>query len=144
LKDLTDALVAARDDPERARACGKSLEAARVGSPECASDPGDPALLDVLTMCDNLMALKGDPVTAPAKALAGVVKDRLVRWHYSQKGHHRGMSVFYKPVKPADITRSYLQAVDVDIAAADAAHYKTLALCQATGWHRIALNPFSI
>jgi hypothetical protein len=97
-----------------------------------------------LTMCDNLMALKGDPVAAPAKALAGLVKERLVRWHYSQKGHHRGAGLFYKPVKPADIRRSYLQAEDVDLAAADAAHYKTLALCRATGWHRIALNPFAL
>jgi hypothetical protein len=31
LKDLTDALVAARDDAQRARACGESLEGARVG-----------------------------------------------------------------------------------------------------------------
>jgi hypothetical protein len=144
LKELTDVLIAARDDPERARACGKGLEAARVGWPQSAADPGDPALLDVLTMCDNLMALKGDPVAAPAKALAGVVKNKLVRWHYSQKGNHRGMSVFYKPVKQEDITRSFLQAEDPDVAAADAAYYKTLALSRATGWHRIALNPFSI
>ena len=113
LKDLTEALLTARETPKRARACGESLEAARVGSPESASDPGDPALLDVLTMCDNLMTLKGDPVCAPARTLSAVVQGRLVRWHHSQKGRHRGMSVFYKPVKAADASRSYLQAEDV-------------------------------
>lgn len=142
LKALTDALVAARDDPEQARACADALERARVGSPVSSSDPGDPALLDVRTMCDNLVK-KGGPVAAPAEALGALVRDRLVLDHHSQKkNRHRGMAVFYKPVKQRDIDESFLQANDPDVAAKDAAAYEKLGLCQKTGWHRIALKPF--
>lgn len=62
---LTDALMAARLDPARARACAIALEAARVGSPESASIPGDPALLDVPTMCAKLAALREIPSRRP-------------------------------------------------------------------------------
>jgi len=144
LKALVEALDAARDDPKRSRACAKALEGARVGYPDDRSKPGDPALLDVPTMCDNLQALAGDPVSAPASALGDALRSRLVRWHHAQKQNYRGTSLYYKPVKPKDVERSYLQAEDAEVAAADAAHYKTLALCQATGWHKIALNPLSI
>ncbi|HUU33423.1 MAG TPA: clostripain-related cysteine peptidase [Vicinamibacterales bacterium] len=144
LTDLTDALEATRQDSERARRCGRALEAARVGSPANHSNPGDPALLDVPTMCDRLEALTGDPVVAPARALGHAVRSRLVRWHHAQKKNFHGTSVFYKPVTPRDLKRSYLQAEDAATAAADAAHYRTLALCEATGWHRLALNPLPI
>ena len=141
---LADALEAARQDPARARACGKALEAARVGSPEDAKVPGDPALLDVPTMCVRLAALKGDPVAAAAVALGRVVGSKLVRWHHSQTRHHLGTSLFYKPVRADDLRRSYLQAEDVTVANDDAAHYRALALSKATGWHRIALDPLPV
>jgi hypothetical protein len=144
LRALANALDAAREDRARSRACAKALEGARVGAPGDHANPGDPALLDVPTMCDNLGALSDDLVSAPARALGDVVRERLVRWHHPQKGRHRGTSLYYKPVKPRDIERSYLQAADAETAAVDAAHYKTWALSQATGWHRIALDPFSI
>ena len=101
--------------------------------------PGDPALLDVPTMCGRLAALKGDPVAAAAVALGRVVGSRLVRWHHSQTRDHLGTSLFYKPVRPDDLHRSYLQAEDETVANDDAAHYRALALSKATGWHRIAL-----
>jgi hypothetical protein len=47
-------------------------------------------------------------------------------------------------VKQADLERSHLQAEDAQLAATDAAHYKTLGLSLATGWDRIALDPFPI
>jgi hypothetical protein len=141
LATLVDALEAARQDPARARACGRALEASRVGAPGDAKVPGDPALLDVPTLCVRLAALKGDPVAAAAIALGREVGSRLVRWHHSQTRHHLGTSVFYKPVRPDDLKRSYLQAEDETVANDDAAHYRELALSKATGWHRIALNP---
>ncbi len=144
LAALVEALQAARQDPARARACAKALEASRVGSPESAAIPGDPALLDVPTLCAKLAALKGDPVAAAAVALGRVVGSRLVRWHHSQTRHHHGTSLFYKPVRPDDLQRSYLQATDDAVAADDAAHYRALALSKATGWHRIALDPLPI
>ncbi len=141
LAALVDALEAARQDPARARACGRALEASRVGDPADPKVPGDPALLDVPTLCVRLAALKGDPVAVPAIALGRDVGSRLVCWHHSQTRHHLGTSLFYKPVRPEDLKRSYLQAEDETVANDDAASYKALALSKATGWHRIALNP---
>jgi hypothetical protein len=137
LKALVPALEAARRDPARRRACARALEASRVGSPARGKLPGDPALVDVPTLC-------GDPVAAPAAALGEAVRSTLVRWHHSQTPHHRGVSLFYKPVRPEQIDESYLQASDATVASDDAAHYRALALSRATGWHRIALDPLPI
>jgi len=144
LAALVEAIEAARTDPARARAIAKALEASRVGSPESAALPGDPALLDVPTMCARLAALRGDPVAAPAVALGRAVGAKLVRWHHSQTRDHQGTSLFYKPVRPDDLERSYLQATDEQVANDDAAHYRALALSKATGWHRIALDPLPV
>jgi Clostripain family len=145
LAALTDALEAARADRTLARACAKAMEGARMGSPEDHERPGDPALIDVPTMCARLQKVKDDKddgVARRAATLGDVVRDQLVRWHRAQQKRFTGTSLFYKPAKPADVKRSYLQAEDEATAAADAAHYATLALCEATGWHRVALNPF--
>ena len=139
LKALANALETARTDAERASACAAALEAARVGSPNDSSAPGDPALLDVPTLCDNLGRLSRDPVAGPARALGAVVERQLVKWHHSQKGHHRGTGLYYKPVSAEHAERSHLY--DEGTAAGDAEHYSQLALSQATGWDRIALNP---
>lgn len=144
LTGLVEALQAARNDPARARACAKALEASRVGSPESAKVPGDPALLDVPTMCGRLAALSGDPVSRAAVALGRVVQGRFVRWHHSQTRDHQGTAIFYKPVRQAQIDASYLQASDEAVANEDAAEYRALALSKATGWHRIALDPLPI
>ena len=144
LAALTDALDKARADSARARACAVAMEGARVGSPKDHAKPGDPALIDVLTMCHGLQAMDDAAVSPRAAALGEVVRSRLVQWHHAQQDRFTGTSVFYKPVKPADVKLSYLQAEDAETAAADAAHYATLALCEATGWHRIALNPFPV
>ena len=139
LKALADALETARADAGRTSACAAALEAARVGFPDDRSAPGDPALLDVPTMCDNLKELARDPVAGPARALGEVVERQLVKWHHSQKGHHRGTGLFYKPVAAKHVGRSHLY--EEGTAAGDAELYKQLALSQATGWDRIALNP---
>lgn len=144
LAALVEALEAARRDPARARACGKALEAARVGSPESARVPGDPALLDVPTMCTRLASLRGDPVSRAAVALGRVVQGKLVRWHHSQTKDHLGTAIFYKPVTKTQVDASYLQASDETVANEDAAEYRALALSKATGWHRIALDPLPI
>jgi hypothetical protein len=144
LEALVQALEAARADPRRSRACGRALERARVGYPDDSAQPGDPALLDVPTLCANLQALSRDPVSAPARALGEAVGNTLVRWHHPRTGGHRGTSLYYRPVKEADLERSHLQAEDAQLAATDAAHYKTLGLSLATGWDRIALDPFPI
>ena len=144
LASLVEALEVARHDPARARACAAALEGARVGSPRSEKAPGDPALLDVPTMCERLAALSGDPVAAPARTLGAVVRSRLVRWHHSQTESHKGTSLFYKPVRRRDLEQTFLQAEDETVAAEDAAYYRTLALSKTTGWDRIALHPFPV
>ena len=139
LKAIADALESARTDAGRAAACVAALEAARIGFPDDVAAPGDPAMLDVPTMCDNLARLDRDPVAAPARALGDVVKGELVKWHRSQKDHHRGIGLFYKPTAAAHTKRSHLY--EEGTAEGDARHYRQLALSLATGWDRIALNP---
>jgi len=68
LKAIADALEAARTDAARAAACAAALEAARIGFPDDVASPGDPAMLDVPTMCEHLAKLDPDPVAAPARA----------------------------------------------------------------------------
>lgn len=140
LKALAEALDQARADPARCRRCVNALEAARVGYPDDPMDPGDPALLDVVTLCDNLQRLEADPVAGPAAALGDAIRSRVVTSHHAQRDRYRGISVYYKPVNRADFKRSHVQAGG-DVADQDAADYRRLALSQDTGWDRIALNP---
>jgi hypothetical protein len=139
LKAVADALESARTDRGRSAACAAALEAARIGFVDDVSAPGDPAMLDVPTMCENLAKLDPDACAAPARALGDLVKGQLVKWHHSQRGQHRGVGLFYKPTNPAQITRSHLY--EEGTAEGDARHYRMLALSEATGWDRIALNP---
>jgi hypothetical protein len=141
LKSLTAALESARGNDARVKACATALDRARIGYPDDMSQPGDPALVDVPTMCDSLRALEGDPVAGPAAALGDVVRSRLVGWHHSQKGRFQGISLYCKPVRPRDLERSYIESGNAEDAARDAAYYEQLALSRATGWHRIALHP---
>jgi hypothetical protein len=141
LKALVNALDASRTDAKRAAACAKALESARIGYPDDPSNPGDPALLDVPTLCDKLRAIDADAVAGPARALGVAVRERLVRWHHAQKKSYQGISLYYQPVKPHDIERSFIMSGNAEDAAKDAEYYAKLALCEATGWHRIALNP---
>ena len=71
-------------------------------------------------MCERLGALEDDPVSAAARTLGSVISGRLVTWHHSRRGRFKGTSLFYKPVTARDLRRSYLQAEDEEIAAADA------------------------
>ena len=138
LKALADELETARTDTARTAACAAALEAARIGFPNDYAAPGDPALLDVTTMCDNLKKLSRDPVAGPAQALGEIVERQLVKWHHSQKGSHRGTGLFYKPVTAHHIEQSHLYDPGTPT---DPEHYKQLALIQATGWDRIAYKP---
>ena len=141
LKALTDALDQARNDPERVSAYAKALEAARVGNPADPKNPGDPALIDVVTMCEQLATLVDHPVAGPASALATMLREQVVRWHHSMNDRYHGTSLFYRPVRSIDIEHSYILSSDEAEAAKDAEYYRTLALCVATGWDRVALNP---
>ena len=140
LKALADALEEARPNPQRRAACAAALEGARKGH-NLPKAPGDPSLLDVLTMCGNLIALDPDPVAAPAKALDGVVRSQVVRWHHAQDKGFQGTAIYYRPVSPEAVEQSNIYS-EAD-AEGDATYYKQLALNQDTGWDRIALNPLT-
>lgn len=141
LTALAGALDAARRDARLAGLCARALEASRVGYPDDPAHPGDPALLDVPTMCDRLGAIGAPDIAGPARTLGEVVGGRLVAWHHSRRRVHRGLGLYYKPVSAAGKRRSHL--FDEGMAAADDAAYRRLALSVATGWDRIALNPFA-
>ena len=141
LKALTDALEATRPVPARSAACARAIDAARIGAPSTPKNPGDPALLDVMTLCQGLQALEGDAVAAPARALGEVVRKKLITKHFTRTGKHQGVSIYCKPTNAKDLELSFIQAGDGVDEARDAEHYKKLALSEATGWHRIALNP---
>jgi hypothetical protein len=47
-------------------------------------------------------------VAAQARALGDVVGRYLVKGHHSQRGHHRGTGLFYKPVAARHVGRSHL------------------------------------
>ena len=143
LKALVNGLDAVRGDAKRSAACAKALEGSRIGYPDDHANPGDPALLDVPTMCDRLKAIDVDAVSGPARALGVAVRERLVRWHHAQKQTYQGISLYYQPVKPHDVERSFIMSGNAEDAAKDAEYYAKLALCEATGWHRIALNPLA-
>jgi len=140
LKALANALDAAREVKACASACSRALEASRVGFPDDPRNPGDPALLDVPTLCDKLARLTRYPaISGPARALGEVVGTRLVRWHSSRHGVHRGVALFYQPVTGEHVRRSHIYGEAT--AVKDARNYRRLALSQATGWDRIALRP---
>jgi hypothetical protein len=141
LKQLTNVLDAGRSVPSRARAYGRALDAARIGAPSTPHDPGDPALLDVPTLCDHLQALRPDPVAAPADVMKEVVNSTLISRHFSKSGRHKGVSLYCKPTRQRDMDLSYIQSADEKEQARDEAYYRKLALCKATGWDRVALNP---
>jgi len=141
LTELVNTLEAARMDPVRSHLCSAAIEAARIGFPDDHRNPGDPALIDVPTMCDNLRRLAPDPVAGPATAIGDIVRTGLVQSHHPRMSRYRGTSLYYKPVTAKDIERSFIQAGSEEDAARDAEAYAQLALNRATGWHRIALNP---
>jgi len=143
LKALTNILEAGRSVPARARAYGRAIDAARIGAPSTPDNPGDPALLDVPTLCDRLQELRPDPAADAADILKGEVNSTLVNLHFSKSGRHQGVSLYCKPTRPQDIELSYIQSADPKEIANDEKYYRKLALCKATGWERIALNPLT-
>jgi hypothetical protein len=142
LKALVHELERARSDDQRQKACAKVLEGARVGFADSAESPGDPALIDVATICTGLQALSPDPVGAAAKQLADVLPT-LVQFSFTLLGRQKGVALYYKPFTTSDRKRSFLEAPDPDEAKRDHAQYEKLGLCQKAEWGRFALNPLS-
>ena len=60
LNALAGALESARGDRQRESACARALEGARMGHTDSDAKPGDPAIIDVPTLCRTLGAIAGD------------------------------------------------------------------------------------
>lgn len=138
---LVHELEQARHAPKRCAACADALERSRIGRASDHERPGDPALVDLVNLCERLALLAPDPVAPRAAAVAEVIRTNLVRWHHSSSRRCRGLSVYYKPTMPRDFKDSNIQWEDGPDADEDAKYYRRLALCTRTGWDRIALNP---
>jgi hypothetical protein len=138
---LVAELEEARHDARRCAACADALERSRIGFPDDHERPGDPALIDLLNLCERLEALAPDPVAPRAAAVADILRTDVVRWHHSGSRRYRGVSVYYKPTTRRDFKRSNIQWEDGPDADEDARYYRQLALSARTGWDRIALNP---
>jgi hypothetical protein len=143
LRALVQSLSEARMDPSRRLTCSRALEAARRGNVADHANPGDPALLDLPAMCDNLQALSTDPVASSAATLGDVVRNNLIQWVYTHKHTYSGLSIHYRPATAAGISASFIEAASPDDLKADAEYYRNLALCRATGWDRISLAPLA-
>lgn len=141
LERLVGALSRARLDTARRRACGRALERARLGQNLGYSRPGDPALLDVPTMCRNLQELRDDPVAPLAKAFGDVIQSRVITSFHVSRGPFRGLALYYRPTTRQDLKKSFIQAGDERDRLSDERYYRTLALSRLTGWDQIALNP---
>jgi hypothetical protein len=91
---------------------------------------GDPALLDVVTLCDRLDELALPELQGPAEALRNIVSEIVVRRHRPAGSPFSGVGLCYPPA--ASRGHSIFPVV-VD-------GYAGLKFCRATGWQTIATN----
>jgi len=134
LRALAQALDDARFNPSAFPAVRRALERARSGHFDSASQPGDNALLDLTRLCRNLEKLsRVDAIRKAARALRAALP-KVSAFHHSQGNHFSGVSIYYQPLTDVAVDRSF-------VAPLEPAMYSMLALNQATGWDRIALDP---
>ena len=138
---LTDLVKELRTlDKETAAKVKKRFEEARAG--RGVSDhhhPGDPALLDVTTLCRELVELD-TPAQKPAEALNRRLRT-LVPWAHSQRNTFNGISVYYVSLDPKILQRPIRSVVEVAVLN-NPKRYKSLALNEQTEWSAVALEQF--
>lgn len=137
-KMLVGELDAARADALRCAAYASAVEHARLGFRDNPHRRADPALLDVLTLCDTLASGPDGSVASLARTVGDLLNEKIVKRHFSQHRRFRGLSLYCVPVKPEQIERSVIRVEDVK---KDHRYYEQLAFSRATGWHRLALHP---
>jgi hypothetical protein len=142
LRSLARELESSRADDRRRIACANALERSRIGSPKTPRSPGDPALIDVATVCSNLEALSPDPVAEPATRLAAVLP-KLVPFAFTLLGRHKGVALYYRPATKRDRDRSFIEAADPEDIRQDGLQYQKLALCAQSEWAHFALDPLA-
>lgn len=148
LNALVEGIDGARSDAMRSRRLRRALESARIGQPDNHTRPGDPALVDLFTLCASLRRVDTDRLGQRAIALIDAIwgpeftgdeaiarTDKLVRWHGSSSRAFHGISAYYRPTTRRQTEASAVAWYE------DSKSYQELALCAGTGWDRIALQP---
>jgi hypothetical protein len=142
LNDLVVELEKARGDLQRRNACREKFESSRHGDALDPQKPGDPALLDVRTLCKNLSTLDHDPIAGFARDLDKTIRD-LVFWSESTEAVYKGVSVYYQPISDEETKRSAIESTFDWIGRRNGTkYYRNLTISKETGWDRIALSPF--
>jgi hypothetical protein len=142
LNDLVVELENARSDLQRRNACMEKFESSRHGDAFNLQKPGDPALLDVRTLCKNLSTLDPDPIAGFARDLNKAIGD-LVFWSESTEKVYNGVCVYYQPISDEETQKSDIEGVFDWIGRPNGnKYYRNLRLSRETGWNRIALSPF--
>jgi Clostripain family len=134
IRQLVTNLQRVRKDRRFIAATHKALEGARKGDAQTFSNPGDPALVDVRSLCRNLVELKVAPLMRIAARVDKILGSDVIRAHHSQSDVFHGVSMYYKPLAPRQMRRSFIEPIDKR-------SYSALAMSEATTWIRIALNP---
>jgi hypothetical protein len=94
-------------------------------------DSGDPALPDVVTLCQRLRALRLADLTRAADTLERRLRTTLIVHHRPKTSRFHGVGINYPPaaVNGPSIFPRFPEG------------YDGLRLCRATGWQAIALDP---
>jgi Clostripain family len=136
------------DEPLRALAArlaalhGDKLAASRTALRRASR--GDPALVDVVTMCENLKGLSDAELGRHAEDLSQAVKRSVVA-HRPQPSIHQGLSLLYFPegATPAEQEQDSSIAQAFFVPGLNAAStYRTLELSRNTEWQHIALENY--
>jgi Clostripain family len=108
------------------------------------SSRGDPALVDVVTMCDNLSDLADGDLGRHAADLSQAVKASVIA-HRPEPSVYQGLSLLYFPAgaTPAEQEQdSYIASAFFVPGLNAASGYRTLKLSKHTEWQRIALENY--
>jgi hypothetical protein len=136
------------DEPLRALAGrldalhGSELAASRTGVRR--SSRGDPALVDIVTMCDNLSNLADAELGRHAADLSHAVKASVIA-HRPGPSVFQGLSLLYIPAGATlaeQAQDSFIVPPFYQPGLNAAGDYRTLELSRNTGWERIALENF--
>jgi hypothetical protein len=138
----------ATDGPLRALAArldaldGRELAASRAAVRR--SSRGDPALVDIVTMCENLQQLADAELSRHAAELRQAVESSVIA-HRPEPSIYQGLSLLYFPAGATPVKQeqdSYIASAFFVRGLKAAAGYRTLTLSKHTDWQRIALENY--
>jgi hypothetical protein len=143
LVSLVEALQDVRLDPRRVNAVSRAFERARAGRGiRDLHHPGDPSLLDVPRLCDNLLNLENTPVADAARDLGDAMRlNKIITWEHSQKNTFTGIGIYYTSLNLDFVRPPTPLSVIEPAVLSDPETYESLALNAKTKWGLVALEP---